>query len=161
MHELLDESRWPHIYVYEIACRCDNELCPYKTREQIINVIDPRVLDFYERLRAHLGGRPLSINSAIRCSPHNHAVGGVRYSPHMVWKLGTKDGKKQAYAIDVSIIGHFSSPRQMRDEARTLDPDVRIGWKKYNTFCHFDFAFNHPYMVHEEMRRNWVRGGEW
>jgi hypothetical protein len=160
MSELLDGDRWPHVTVGEIACHCTSSLCPYKTREPIIEMIDPRILDFFELFRAHLGGWPIRINSAIRCRPHNEAVGGVLHSPHLVWFTGTKDGKKRAYAIDLSIHGHFKTPKEMRDEARKLDPDIRIGWKKYGTFCHFDYAFDHRDKNPEQALR-WVRGGEW
>jgi hypothetical protein len=79
----------------------------------------------------------------------------------MPWPLNSNDtGRERSYAIDVSIIGHFRTPREMRNEARKLDSEIRIGWKTYNSFCHFDFAFNYPHK-NEEMKRRWVKGGEW
>jgi hypothetical protein len=161
---LLDPQRWPHIYLYEVACRCRHDDCPYKSREQVMAVIDPNILDVVEVLRADFGGTPLLINSAIRCHRHNIEVNGADFSPHEPQAL-CKDvspgtGPKRSYGVDISIAGHFNSPRGMRDRIRGIYSDIRIGWMEYQAWCHLDFAFRHPYK-NAVMTKHWVRGGEW
>ena len=157
MSDLLD-PRWPHIALYEIACKCRHTNCKYKTREQVLNAIDHRILDVFEIIRAELGGNPIRINSAIRCKWHNKDIGGAKYSPHVPQKLA--GGGVRSYALDLSIVGHFSSPKQMRDFIREIYPYIRIGWKRYQSFVHIDMAYKHE-PKNKTMKRNWVKGGEW
>jgi len=158
MNIILDPERWPHIGLYEIACKCRHANCKYKTRDEVLSVIDPGILTAFEHIRELLGGNPIRINSAIRCPWHNQDIGGTKYSPHVPQKLA--DGSFRSYAIDLSIIGHFSSPKQMRDLIRLYYPDMRIGWMKYQSFVHIDMAYMYP-NKNEVMKKNWVRGGEW
>ncbi|GEM_PF-515274 len=154
---LLDPVRWPHIGLHEIACGCSYRGCKFKTRDEVLNAIDPGILDVFEEIREKLGGKPIRINSAVRCKWHQEDVGNSKCSPHVPRKI---PGGKRSYAIDLSIVGHFSSPMQMRDLIRDTYPDIRIGWMGYQSFVHIDMAYKHP-NKNSVMRRNWRRGAEW
>ncbi|MCK9568613.1 D-Ala-D-Ala carboxypeptidase family metallohydrolase [Candidatus Pacearchaeota archaeon] len=160
-NDLLDAKRWPHIYLYEVACRCRYSDCPYKTLEQVLAVIDPDILDVVEYLRAHFGGRPLLITSGVRCQRHNRAEGGAEASPHVPTLLAQIGNDRRSYAVDISIVGYFASPRGMRNEIRKIYPNIRIGWMQYSKWVHLDFAFRHPYKNHPDMVKHWIVAGEW
>lgn len=59
----------------EFECRCCGEC-----------IIDARLIELLEQLRANIGGYPLIINSGYRCPKHNAEAGGIRNSQHT---LGT------------------------------------------------------------------------
>ena len=176
----LDVNRWPHISLNEVACRCKYADCKYKTVEQVLAAIDTDILDFYEELRATLGNTPLHINSGIRCDRHNKDVGGVKHSPHKVWTYSqvakqsaiskffrlepsiAAHHNKISFALDIAIRGHFIFPEQMRDFVRYEMDEwfIRIGWMKYNSFCHFDYAFNLA-DKNKKQEQRWKSGVEW
>jgi len=66
----------------ELKCPCCGL---YKIENKLINRL--------ERLRFKMG-RPLKINSAMRCDEHNYNVGGARQSQHLL-----------GLAADVSMLG--------------------------------------------------------
>lgn len=170
METMLDADRWPHIYRYEVACHCHNN-CGYKTREEILAVIDPKICDFYELVRHAFGGHAITISSGVRCLAHQKRVGNAKVSPHVAHKIG--EGRKRAYALDCLISGVAQTPRKMRYKIRELarDPrlteeqqqmakEVRIGWQGYSTFVHLDLAWEHPFK-NEIQTTHWKKGGEW
>lgn len=58
----------------EFDCKCKNQDCTF-------TLLDLRVVDFLEDLRARTG-EPVVLSSAFRCMAHNRSVGGVRNSFH-------------------------------------------------------------------------------
>ena len=154
MAEYLDETRWPHIFLYEIACRCRRSDCKYKTLSQVLQTIDFEILDDFEVIRDSMG-HPLQITSGIRCPKHNRAIGGARYSPHVPHDVG--GGRKQSYAIDFL---HGTTQSKARDNVRSFFAWIRIGWKRYSNFLHIDRAYKYP-KKNATMKKNWRKGVEW
>jgi len=74
---------------------------------------------------------PISINSAYRCKSHNHAIGGVKNSQHVLGK-----------AADI-VIDNFT-PNETADIIENMLrneflPSFNIGGLgRYNTFTHVD-----------------------
>ncbi len=46
-------------------------------------VVDMRIIDLAEKVRAYLGGYAMHVHCGYRCPAHNAASGGVKNSQHM------------------------------------------------------------------------------
>jgi len=101
----------------EFRCRC----C-----QSIGDGIATELIELLERIRTHLGDRPISIISGYRCTRHNIAVGGARSSQHL---LGN--------AADIRVQG--LDPRSIYDEINHM---VAGGLGLYESFVHVDVRRN-------------------
>lgn len=82
--------------------------------------------EWFERVRAALGGHPLHISSGARCPFHNRAVGGKTASQHL---LGN--------ALDLSW--RQSSPYRLWQKVKKLQRVGLIGGVgRYHSFVHID-----------------------
>jgi zinc D-Ala-D-Ala carboxypeptidase len=101
----------PHFSIREAICssvaiarKIDNT-----PPEALLPAIE-RTAEGMERIRAYLGGKPITIHSWYRSPELNRAVGGARASQHM-----------RGEAVDFTA-PHFGS---VRETARALAPKVR------------------------------------
>lgn len=85
--------------------------------------VDGGLVAALEELRALLGGRPIRINSGVRCAAHNRAVGGVRESLHVAGK-----------AADIVVAG--VAPGAVAAAAERVGALKGIG--RYGGFTHVD-----------------------
>ena len=108
----------PHFRSDEFRCRCCGKLHP--------SGIQPpaELLDILEDIRSHFGGKAVTVVSGYRCPIHNKAVGGAKYSQHMVGN-----------AADIQIAG--VSPDDVTAYADKV-VDKRGGVGRYGTFTHVD-----------------------
>lgn len=104
----------------EFACKCGR--CGGYPVEP-----DPELIDVLVKIREHFG-KPVRVNSGIRCSQHNRNVGGASASQHL---RGT--------AADITVEG--VAPAKVADYAETLLPRSG-GIGRYNTFTHVDVRKN-------------------
>lgn len=81
---------------------------------------------FMERVRAFLGGKPITINSAYRCPYWNEKVGGEPNSYHL-----------RGMACDFIVAGMSSAEVQARLE-QPGSPVANGGLGKYAKFTHAD-----------------------
>lgn len=89
---------------YEFACKCGKYCDGYPAE------IDMGVVKIADEIRARIG-RPISINSGLRCKTHNANVGGVFNSQHLLGKaadLGCPIGctPAQMASIAETIMGN-------------------------------------------------------
>lgn len=89
----------------EFKCKCGGQFCDGYPAE-----IDMRMVKIADEIRARIG-KPISINSGLRCKTHNANVGGVSNSQHLLGKaadLGCPSGctPEQMASIAESIIGN-------------------------------------------------------
>ena len=109
----------------EFACKCGDHHKPYCNGYP--SVIQPQLVRIADRARKHFG-RPITIESGLRCSQHNKDVKGEVNSQHMYgeaadvyvsgvsqqtvlgWFLSQSD-VRYAYAIDGSSNVHFDIPK--------------------------------------------------
>lgn len=63
-----------HFSAEELSCHCCGNG---------VEIINPRLLELLESLRANIGG-PIEISCAYRCPDHNAEVGGVPNSQHVL-----------------------------------------------------------------------------
>ena len=110
-------ARWPHFAPREVASRGDGSLR-----------VSTALLDFLERLRAELGGRPLAVTSCYRDPLHNARVGGAPLSRHKV-----------SDACDIRIGGH--DRRELAGAAEMLGAR---GIGRYINFIHVDLRPGRP-----------------
>jgi len=85
-----------HFTREELACRC----CGACEMQQ-------ETLDRLEMMRSLAGGRPIRINSAYRCVPHNAEVGGAATSSHLsglAIDMAVPDGRRM-YELVAAAIG--------------------------------------------------------
>lgn len=108
----------PHFHEDEFRCRHCGELHPSgdKPTQQMI--------DWLENIRAHFGGKTVSINSGYRCPTHNKNVGGATNSQHL-----------EGNATDFFISG--VSPAAVYEYCDGLIGDSG-GVGKYSGFTHID-----------------------
>jgi uncharacterized protein YcbK (DUF882 family) len=72
--------------------------------------------------------KPISINSGYRCDEHNKAIGGVKYSKHLL-----------GMAADIRVDG--MNPKEVAEVVEQLIDDNKIingGLGIYPSFVHFD-----------------------
>ena len=111
---------WDNIQYFkkeEFRCKC-GKYCngyPVEPSEELVNVL--------EKIRKYFG-KPVIVNSGIRCATHNANVGGANASQHM---KGT--------AADIVVIG--IDPERVAKYAETLLPKTG-GIGRYKTFTHVD-----------------------
>lgn len=112
-----DEQLSVHFNRGEFACGCGCEA----------NNIDPALVEALEKIRACFG-RPMRINSGVRCAAHNAAVGGKADSQHLAGK-----------AADIVVEG--VSPEDVHAAAdRIINGNGGVG--RYATFTHVDVRGN-------------------
>ena len=109
----------PNFKYKEFGCKCKG--CKFVSGRHI----DPRIPKLAQLIRNALG-RPLKVNSACRCGPHNSLVNGSINSQHL-----EKNGFK---AVDLDI--RNSHERRIAVEI-ALEQRASIGLNK--RFLHFDF----------------------
>ena len=85
--------------------------------------VNPELVEVLEDVREHFG-RPVVINSGLRCQTHNKRVGGAKKSQHL---FGT--------AADIRVSG--VDPALVYDYLNAKYPD-RYGVGKYKSFTHID-----------------------
>lgn len=116
---LADGYLSPHIKITEMDC---NHCGQYGdlTSEELLDVI--------EDVRSHFGGKPVTINSGVRCDQHNAAVGGASNSRHKV---------ENADAADIVVQGIVAS--RVADYLEAQDPG-KWGVGRYPSagFTHID-----------------------
>ena len=88
----------------EFKCKCGGKFCDGYPAE-----IDMSMVKIADEIRARIG-KPISINSGLRCKTHNANVGGVSNSQHLLGKaadLGCPAGctPAQMASIAEEIIG--------------------------------------------------------
>lgn len=81
---------------------------------------------FMEKVRAFLGGKPITVNSGYRCPVWNKHVGGEPNSFHM-----------RGMACDFTVAGMTPDEVQAKLEAPG-SPVANGGLGKYETFTHAD-----------------------
>lgn len=110
-----------HFKKKEFACKCG---CGLGLKD---GDVDPKLVEALEDVRTHFG-KPVVINSGLRCEAHNKKEGGAKASQHL---LGT--------AADIRIAG--VSPNDVYaylNEKYT----TKYGVGKYRTFTHIDVRSN-------------------
>lgn len=100
----------------EFACKCG---CG-------VNHIQAELVDKLQLIRDEVG-KPVHINSGVRCGPHNKAVGGKPSSYHLLGK-----------AADIRVAG--MSTEALYAIARRI-PGLK-GFGLYNGFLHVDTRRN-------------------
>ena len=91
--------------------------------------IDPRVVAALELIREHIGGKPITLNSACRCPKHNKAAGGEPNSNHLRGHAAEiKVAGVSALTLHNTILNMFASGRL----------PMLAGLCQYDTFCHVD-----------------------
>ncbi len=106
----------------KVACSCG---CGFGGK---VDDTDPRLWEALEDLRAHFGGKPVTINSCCRCKAYNRSVGSSDTSQHC---NGT--------AADLVVSG--VSPTQVANYFEATFPNAH-GIGRYSTFTHFDTRRN-------------------
>lgn len=89
--------------------------------------VNPELVEVLEDVREHFG-KPVVINSGLRCETHNKRVGGAPKSQHL---LGT--------AADIRIAG--VDPKEVYNYLHNKYSD-KYGVGKYNNFTHIDVREN-------------------
>lgn len=110
-----------HFKKKEFACKCG---CGLGLKDGDVN---PKLVEALEDVRTHFG-KPVVINSGLRCEVHNNKVGGAKASQHL---LGT--------AADIRIAG--VSPNDVHAYLNEKYTD-KYGVGKYRTFTHIDVRAN-------------------
>ena len=83
----------------EFKCKCGGKFCDGYPAE-----IDMRMVKIADEIRARIG-KPISINSGLRCKTHNANVGGVSNSHHLLGKaadLGCPSGCTPAQMASIA-----------------------------------------------------------
>lgn len=111
---------WENIQYFkkeEFRCKCGKHCngYPVEPSEELVKVL--------EKIRNYFG-KPVIVNSGIRCATHNANVGGANASQHT---KGT--------AADIVVIG--IDPERVAKCAETLLPKTG-GIGRYKTFTHID-----------------------
>ena len=89
----------------EFVCKCGGKYCNGYPAE-----VDLGMVEIADKIRAHFG-KPISVNSGLRCKTHNANVGGVSNSQHLYGiaaDLGKPSGvtPAQMAAIAEEIMGN-------------------------------------------------------
>lgn len=88
-----------HFSKKEFKCKCGGRYCNGYPAE-----IDQRMVEVADAIRERLG-KPLGVNSGLRCSRHNSAEGGVSNSQHLYGTavdLGKPDGVTPAQMAKIA-----------------------------------------------------------
>lgn len=111
--------KFPNFESREFSCKCKGKYCrgfPSEPDENLISLL--------EKIRGAAGGKPLIINSAIRCEKHNEASGGEPGSLHL-----------KGLAADIRIPG--ISIRDLRKICIRMNSNGGCGIS-YKDFVHVD-----------------------
>ncbi len=117
----------------EFACKCG--LC-----ELGVENMDERLLHILDTIRGQLG-KPMRINSAVRCFAHNVAVGGSVGSEHVPHNTDT--GKTTA--VDIHIPD--STFLFVLVKLLYMHNIPRIGLNQEKNFIHIGLSKKHPQEV--------------
>ena len=112
-----------HFSAQEFRCPCGRAECPYRDGAQISLSLVLKL----EEVRAFYG-RPIIINSALRCPEHNRKVGGKPNSAHL-----------KGLAVDIRCT---TSGERAKLLGLLLPRFRRIGIAK--TFIHVDIDIEKP-----------------
>lgn len=96
------------------------------------DLISCQLLGVLEDVRAHFGGKAVTINSGVRCDTHNANVGGASQSRH-----------KTGYADAADIVVKDIPPWLVADYLEARYP-VKYGVGRYSSFTHIDTRPNGP-----------------
>ena len=109
----------PHFSRHEFRCKGCSKAnpCPWFPTD----AVDAALIAVLEKVRTHFG-KPVTVNSGSRCTPHNTSVGGSPKSQHVKSK-----------AADIVVSG--VTPKTVYD---FLDPAHSGGLGLYDTFVHVD-----------------------
>ncbi len=122
-----------HFSDHEFACKCGQ--CGLG-----IESMDPRLLAILEATREALG-KPMRINSAVRCAKHNAAEGGSKGSEHV--PQNTDTGKTTGVDIHIPDSAFlFALVGQLYKHAVP-----RIGLNQSKNFVHVGLSQDHPQHV--------------
>jgi uncharacterized protein YcbK (DUF882 family) len=110
-----------HFKRSEFACKCGKYCNGFPVEP------DEKLVALLEKIREHFG-KPVRVNSGIRCSQHNKNCGGAKSSQHL---YGT--------AADIAVEG--VAPAKVADYAETLLVGTG-GIGRYGTFTHVDVRPN-------------------
>lgn len=116
-----EEINWKEVRYFtrdEFKCKCGGKHCdgfPAEPSKKLVTVAD--------RVRGHFG-KPMSVNSGVRCEIHNKAVGGVSGSRH---KLGK--------AMDFRINGYNADEILAFVKAQ---PEIRYAYAINSRSVHMD-----------------------
>ncbi len=121
-----------HFKPEEFACKCG---CGFGLAE-----MDPRLLTKLDEIRATMG-RPMKINSAVRCADHNAAIGATEKSEHV------PENTHSGFCTAVDI--HIPDSRYLFELIKLLfEEEVpRIGYNQGRNFVHVGLSLNHPQNV--------------
>ncbi len=121
-----------HFKPEEFACKCG--VCGLGLAE-----MDPRLLAMLDEIRGIMG-RPMKINSAVRCADHNAAIGATEKSEHVPQNSG-------GFCTAVDI--HIPDSRYMFELIKLLfEEEVpRIGYNQGWNFVHVGLSQAHPQNV--------------
>ena len=92
-----------HFILREFECPCCHRV-----------MLDSKLIDVLEHIRARLGGRPVIVTSGYRCPEHNELIGGAPNSDHLY-----------GWAADIVIRG--IEPEELAKVVRLYLPHGRIG----------------------------------
>ena len=106
----------------EFACHCKKS--PDCFKDTIVT--HPKLVELLDKVREHFG-KPVTINSSIRCPEHNKAVGGASKSEHMTGE-----------AADIVVQGIKPSEVHKYINDNFSDWNGGIGLGSYNSFTHVD-----------------------
>ena len=155
--KLLEQQEF--ITYNEYACHhCS--LIPYNVHPYVLVAMEELFYTF-TKVREKVG-KPIPITSGYRCPQHIFWMifedkKSHLHSPHMF-----------GVALDIAIPSGFTK-EQFVGLIREINPDIRIGYKRYRTFVHIDTA----YILRElggniwELKnmywvlKYWHRGAEW
>lgn len=118
--DLPDGYLSPHFRASEFTCNHCNSMDGH--------TVPPELLAMLEELRAHFGGKSVTVNSAYRCKTHNDNVGSSDGS----WHRYHTDGEG---AVDIVVSG--IAPSDVHGHLCARYPD-RCGIGRYNSFTHLD-----------------------
>ena len=92
------------------------------------DLISRELLEVLEDVRAHFGGKPVTVNSGVRCDFHNKAVGGANNSRHKMENADAADIVVQDVApatVHAYVIGKYPTKYGIGHYASFTHLDVR------------------------------------
>lgn len=101
----------------EFCCHCYD--CNY-----LDSCIEAKLIQKLQLIRDYFN-RPVSINSAYRCSQHNQYVGGSKNSQHL-----------KGFAADIVVQGIL--PNEVQDHLIKNQDKLKLTVGRYDSFTHVD-----------------------
>lgn len=120
-----------HFHESEFGCTCNGKYCEGLPNEGI----DPLLPILLEHIRVELGGMPVAMNSGYRCPDRNRAVGGAKFSQHMLANAA------DITAANCTVGQVHKAAEKMLPLLKKYNPafkDVRGGIGLYRSFVHVD-----------------------